>query len=128
VDANACGPSVQTGLAPAVPHFANLPFAFLHRTALVGAFGHLAKRPLASLHGAAINGALISNDSEASANIIVRIWRVSLPLMGEINAMPAAVSVNLQTLHQFPRSFLLVMRCLPTRFGGCHDGRQHAEA
>ncbi|KQM49319.1 hypothetical protein ASE69_11140 [Sphingomonas sp. Leaf208] len=84
-----------------MPHFANLPFALLHRTVLVGALGHLAKRPLASLHGAAIDGAPISNDSEAAANNIVRMWRVSLPLMGEIDAMPMAASVNLQTLHLF---------------------------
>lgn len=64
----------QTGFAPAVPHFANLPFALLHRTVLVGAFGHLVKRPLASLHGAAIEGAPTSNDSEAAANSSLRIW------------------------------------------------------
>jgi len=64
----------QTGLAPAVPHFANLPFALLHRTVLAGALGHLVKRPLASLHDAAIEGAPTSKDSEAAANSSLRIW------------------------------------------------------
>ena len=71
---SACFVSIQTGFAPAVPHFANLPFALLHRTVLAGAFGHLVKRPLASLHGAAIEGAPTSRDSEAAANSSLRIW------------------------------------------------------
>lgn len=64
----------QTGLAPAVPHFANLPFALLHRTVLAGAFGHFVKRPFASLHGAAIEGAPTSRGSKAAANSSLRIW------------------------------------------------------
>jgi hypothetical protein len=37
----------QTGFAPAVPHFANLPLAALHRIVLAGALGrHLVKHSL----------------------------------------------------------------------------------
>lgn len=64
----------QIGLAPGVPHFANLPLAALHRVGFAGAAdGHLVNLPFASLQGAANAGAPASRDKEAAANRSLRM-------------------------------------------------------
>jgi hypothetical protein len=63
----------QTGLAPGVPHLANLPFS-LQRTAGFGAAGaHLMNLPLASLHGAAIAGAEPARTANAAAAMTILV-------------------------------------------------------
>ena len=50
--------SDQAGLAPRVPHFANLPFESRQRVDFAGAcLVHFVNLPFASRHGAAIEGA-----------------------------------------------------------------------
>lgn len=66
----------QIGLAPGVPHFANLPFAALQRVAFAGAVGgHLMNLPvLGSLQGAAITGtATVSRPKLSAVATILRI-------------------------------------------------------
>jgi hypothetical protein len=62
----------QTGLAPGVPHLANLPFsrqrAGLAFAAATG--GHLMNLPLASLHGAANAGDATIASALAAINIV----------------------------------------------------------
>ncbi len=60
------------GFAPKVPHFVNLPLAFLQRIGLAGAaVAHLMNLPLASRQGAASAG-VDSRAIDATANIILR--------------------------------------------------------
>jgi hypothetical protein len=59
-----CPCSIQTGFAPAVPHFANLPLAALQRVAFTGALsGHLMNLPFASRQGAAMDGAAVAHET-----------------------------------------------------------------
>jgi hypothetical protein len=63
------------GLAPGVPHLANLPLASLHRFGAAGFLsGHLVNLPLASRHWfAAIAGLTAIKLSEVKAIIHLRI-------------------------------------------------------
>jgi hypothetical protein len=100
----------QTGFAPAVPHFANLPLAALHRTVLAGALGgHLVKRPLASLHGAANDGAPASIESEAAANSSLRIWHSPARGPGWRKLRRDTGLVNGATMKQFLMPFGMLM-------------------
>lgn len=58
----------QAGLAPGVPHFANLPLASLQRFGAAFFSGHLTNLPFASLHGAAREGAAVLK-AKAAATI-----------------------------------------------------------
>lgn len=63
-----------TGVAPAVPHLANLPFASLQRVGLAGTFsGHFTNFPLASRQGAALAGVTASDAKETARNTVFSI-------------------------------------------------------
>jgi len=53
------------GLAPGVPHFANLPFASLQRAGVAALGGHFTNLPAALRHGAAMDGEATATSPKA---------------------------------------------------------------
>ena len=59
-----------TGVAPGVPHLANLPLASL-QTCLAAGAGHLVNLPFASLHGAAEAAVAKANTMKAVLKVLI---------------------------------------------------------
>jgi len=92
--------AAQTGFAPLVPHFANLPFASLQRVGLAGALaGHLTNLPFESRQGAAMDGA--EPATRLRADRARMSFRINASLFGCARISPAARGTHI-TLPSFP--------------------------